>query len=135
MTACCTSGLCWTVLSASRSAASGPIVFLSRANCSCARLLRSLIARADALVEMAIRSRTVPADGRRPEPLFSVFVGFETFAGRICELANGTVVFSSVWRLAVVYSPQGLDAYIPGSVATPVLDPRVPVLNPANIHR
>jgi hypothetical protein len=48
--------------------------------------------RADALVEMAIRSRTVPADGRRPEPLFSVFVGFETFAGRICELANGSVV-------------------------------------------
>jgi hypothetical protein len=48
--------------------------------------------RADALVEMAIRSRTVPADGRRPELLFSVFVGFETFAGRICELANGTVV-------------------------------------------
>jgi len=48
--------------------------------------------RADALVEMAIRSRTVPADGRRPEPLFSVFVGLETFAGRICELANGTVV-------------------------------------------
>ena len=48
--------------------------------------------RADALVEMAIRSRTVPADGRRPEPLFSVFVGFETLAGRICELANGTVV-------------------------------------------
>ena len=48
--------------------------------------------RADALVEMAIRSRTVPADGRRPEPLFSVFVGFETSAGRICELANGVPV-------------------------------------------
>jgi hypothetical protein len=48
--------------------------------------------RADALMEMAIRSRTAPADGRRPEPLFSVFVGYETFVGRICELANGTVV-------------------------------------------
>jgi hypothetical protein len=48
--------------------------------------------RADALVEMAIRSRTAPADGRRPEPLFSVLVDYPTFAGRICELANGTVV-------------------------------------------
>jgi hypothetical protein len=45
--------------------------------------------RADALVEMATRSRTAPADGRRPEPLFSVFVGYETLHGRICELANG----------------------------------------------
>ena len=27
-----------------------------------------------------------------PEPLFSVLVGYETFAGPICELANGTVV-------------------------------------------
>jgi hypothetical protein len=48
--------------------------------------------RADALVEMAIRSRTAPADGCRPEPLFSVLVDYPTFAGRICELANGTVV-------------------------------------------
>jgi hypothetical protein len=48
--------------------------------------------RADALVQMAIRSRTAPAEGRPPEPLFSVFVDYETFAGRICELANGTVV-------------------------------------------
>src|SRR4051794_17346227 len=48
--------------------------------------------RADALLEMAIRSRTAPADGRRPEPLFSVFVDYETFAGRILELANGTVL-------------------------------------------
>ena len=48
--------------------------------------------RADALVEMAIRARTAPKDGRRPAPLFSVFVGYETFTGRICELANGTVI-------------------------------------------
>ena len=48
--------------------------------------------RADALVEMAVRSRTAPADGRRPEPLFTVLVGYETFHGRICELANGTVI-------------------------------------------
>ncbi|MEY2474743.1 MAG: hypothetical protein QOG87_58 [Actinomycetota bacterium] len=41
---------------------------------------------------MAIRSRTAPADGRRPEPLFSVLVDYETFAGRICELANRSVV-------------------------------------------
>lgn len=48
--------------------------------------------RADALVEMATRSRTMPDDGRRPLPLFSVFVGYETLHGRICELADGTVV-------------------------------------------
>jgi hypothetical protein len=48
--------------------------------------------RADALVQMAIRSRIAPADGRPPEPLFSVFVGYETFTGRICQLANGAVV-------------------------------------------
>jgi len=48
--------------------------------------------RADALVEMATRSRTAPADGIRPAPLFSVFVGYETIQGRICELENGTVL-------------------------------------------
>ena len=51
--------------------------------------------RADALVEMARRSRTAPADGIRPAPLFSVFVGYETMHGRICELENGTVLVPS----------------------------------------
>jgi hypothetical protein len=51
--------------------------------------------RADALVEMATRSRTAPADGIRPAPLFSVLVGFETLHGRICELENGTVLHPS----------------------------------------
>jgi hypothetical protein len=51
--------------------------------------------RADALVEMATRSRTAPADGIRPAPLFSVLVGYETLHGRICELENGTVVAPS----------------------------------------
>ena len=48
--------------------------------------------RADALVEMAARSRSAPADGIRPAPLFSVLVGYETLHGRICELENGTVL-------------------------------------------
>jgi hypothetical protein len=48
--------------------------------------------RADAVVEMARRAGAAPPDGRRPEPLFSVLVGYESFAGMICELANGTVV-------------------------------------------
>jgi hypothetical protein len=48
--------------------------------------------RADALVEMATRSRTGPGDGIRPAPLFSIFVGYETLHGRICELENGTVL-------------------------------------------
>ena len=34
----------------------------------------------------------MPAGARRPEPLFSVLVGYEAFAGRTCELADGTVV-------------------------------------------
>jgi len=48
--------------------------------------------RADALTEMAIRSRTTPVGGRRPAPLFTVLVGYETLHGRICELAQGIVV-------------------------------------------
>ena len=48
--------------------------------------------RVDALVEMAIRSKTAPADGRRPAPLFSVFVGYETLHGRILQLANGAAI-------------------------------------------
>lgn len=48
--------------------------------------------RADALVEMARRAGTAPKDGRRPEPLFTVLVGYESFAGPLCELADGTMV-------------------------------------------
>ncbi len=48
--------------------------------------------RADALVEMATRSRIAPAEGQRPAPLFSVFVGYETLHGRICEMENGIVI-------------------------------------------
>ncbi|MDX6659950.1 MAG: hypothetical protein QOJ55_772 [Solirubrobacteraceae bacterium] len=67
--------------------------------------------RADALVEMAQRAMTAPADGRRPEPLFSVLVGYETFAGRVCELADGAVVtpgalvdwLDSAWVERVVF--------------------------------
>ena len=48
--------------------------------------------RADALVEMATRARTAPADGRRPAPLFTVVVGLETLRGPILELFNRTVL-------------------------------------------
>jgi hypothetical protein len=48
--------------------------------------------RADALVEMATRSRIAPGDGRRPTPLFSVLIDYETLRGRVCELAGGTVI-------------------------------------------
>jgi hypothetical protein len=50
--------------------------------------------RADALVEMATRSATAPADGRRPAPLFSVLVDYPTLLGRICQLAQGATVIS-----------------------------------------
>jgi hypothetical protein len=48
--------------------------------------------RADAEVEMAVRARTAPKDGRRPAPLFTVVVGLETFTGPILELFNRTVI-------------------------------------------
>jgi hypothetical protein len=48
--------------------------------------------RADAAVVLARRAGALPEGARLPEPLFSVFVGYETFAGRLCELADGTVV-------------------------------------------
>jgi hypothetical protein len=48
--------------------------------------------RHDALVEMANRAMTAPKAGKRPRPLVTIFAGYETFAGRICELADGTVV-------------------------------------------
>ena len=47
--------------------------------------------RAAALVEMATRSATAPADGRRPRTLFTALVGDETMS-QLCELSNGTVV-------------------------------------------
>jgi hypothetical protein len=46
--------------------------------------------RAAALVVMATRSATAPANGRRPKPLFTALVGDATVS-HLCELANGTV--------------------------------------------
>jgi hypothetical protein len=48
--------------------------------------------RHDALVEMAVRAMTAPADGRRPDPLVTVMVDVDTLTGRVCELAAGTVI-------------------------------------------
>lgn len=48
--------------------------------------------RADAIVEMATRSKTADAGARRPAPLFTVLVDYETIHGRMCELADGTVL-------------------------------------------
>ena len=41
------------------------------------------------------RAAAPPRRGIRPAPLFSVFVGYETIHGRICELENGTVLAPS----------------------------------------
>jgi hypothetical protein len=43
-------------------------------------------------VETATRALTASADGKRPAPLITVMVDFDTFTGRVCELAAGTVV-------------------------------------------
>ena len=48
--------------------------------------------KADALVELARRAMSTPPGSRRPALLVTVLVGYETFAGRICELADGTVL-------------------------------------------
>ena len=48
--------------------------------------------RADALVEMARRSAACEDGARMPAPLVSVLVDFPTLSGRICELADGTVL-------------------------------------------
>lgn len=48
--------------------------------------------RADALVEMATRSKMASATARRPTPLFTVMVDYRTAAGRVCELARGSAV-------------------------------------------
>ena len=48
--------------------------------------------RADALVEMAVRSKGAKATDRRPEPLFSVLVGYEALHGRISQIEGGPIV-------------------------------------------
>jgi hypothetical protein len=71
--------------------------------------------RADALVEMATRSRTAPADGRRPAPLFTALVDFPTLGGRTCELAEGVVLtpgtlvpwLDRAYLERAVFGPQG----------------------------
>ena len=47
--------------------------------------------RAAALVEMASRSASAHANGRRPKPLITTLVGDESLS-HLCELANGTVI-------------------------------------------
>ena len=44
--------------------------------------------RADALVELARRGTAVPKGARARRPLFTVYVDYATFTGRVCELAR-----------------------------------------------
>jgi hypothetical protein len=60
--------------------------------CACDLARTPAQRRADAAVELARRAGAMPPGARLPEPLVTVLVGYETFAGRICELANGTVL-------------------------------------------
>ena len=48
--------------------------------------------RADAMIEMAVRSASTPAGAQRPEPLFSVLIDYPTLWGRISQLKEGPVV-------------------------------------------
>jgi hypothetical protein len=69
--------------------------------------------RADALVEMARRATAMPAGGRKPDPLVTVLVGYETFAGRICQLANGTAVAPG--RVAALLTEADIERVVFGS--------------------
>ncbi len=64
-------------------------LYLDDRQSGCERTIRQR--RADALVEMAYRSRTVPAGGLRPRPLVTILVGESSFE-RVCELAEGVVI-------------------------------------------
>jgi hypothetical protein len=44
------------------------------------------------VIEMAVRSATTPAGGRRPEPLFTVLIDYPTLWGRICQVKEGPIV-------------------------------------------
>ncbi len=44
------------------------------------------------MIEMAVRSASTPPGARRPEPLFSVLIGYPTLWGRISQLKEGPVV-------------------------------------------
>ncbi len=69
--------------------------------------------RADAAVEMAVRSKAMPENARRPEPLFTVLIDFPTLIGRVCELANGGIVspgslvpwLDQAWFERIVFAP------------------------------
>ena len=65
--------------------------------------------RVAALVEMARRSASTPADARRPKPLFTVHVGDET-ARHLCELGRGTVI-----------RPEQLTAYLDDALMETIL--------------
>ena len=68
---------------------------------------------ADALVELATRAMAMPEGARRPEPLFTVLVGYETFSGPICELLGGAIIppsavvkwIDSAWIDRIVFEP------------------------------
>jgi len=45
---------------------------------------------------MAVRSPAAATIGRRPRPLFTVLVDYDTLAGRVCELSDGTLIAPGV---------------------------------------
>ena len=51
--------------------------------------------RADAQVLMAARSAAKPADAKAARVLLTVLIGYETFHGMMCQLADGTIVSPS----------------------------------------
>jgi hypothetical protein len=71
--------------------------------------------RADAAVEMAIRSATAPKDGQRPEPLITIVVDHPTLLGQISQIEGGPPVppgsilqfISSAWFERIVFGPDG----------------------------
>ena len=81
--------------------------------------------RADALVEMAMRSATAPADGLRPRSLLSVTIGIDPF-NHLCQTSAGTVVapgllipyLSDADIERIVYDPPRAVSKRPGAAAS-----------------
>jgi hypothetical protein len=73
--------------------------------------------RADALGVLVRLAMAAPPGARKPDPLISILVGYETFRGPVCELFNGTKLtpgqvagrISEADIERVVFGPAGRD--------------------------
>ena len=82
----------WEADMAAARAACGPDATSAEVTAKAAEIRTHAQRGADALVEMATRAATTPADGQRPRPLISVIVSHDELVGPIRETFNGLVL-------------------------------------------